>query len=55
MGHPRNEVVTVELVPKDSGTGLRVTHAGFQDQASATPKHGPKVLAQLDRQITAGA
>ncbi|WP_327094347.1 SRPBCC domain-containing protein [Nocardia vinacea] len=44
-------VVTVELVPTDTGTRLRLAHAGFADEA-ARDRHSqawPMVLEQLDR------
>ncbi|HVP45921.1 MAG TPA: SRPBCC domain-containing protein [Bryobacteraceae bacterium] len=44
-------VVTVELAPQNSGTLLRLAHAGFPDEESMK-RHDeawPKVLAQLDQ------
>ena len=49
-------VVTVELVPRERGTQLKVVHAGFSDKQSRD-KHEqawPLVLAQLDERM-AGA
>jgi uncharacterized protein YndB with AHSA1/START domain len=46
-------VVTVELIPADTGTRLRLTHARFADEASRD-QHAqawPPVLEQLDRKI----
>lgn len=43
-------VVTVKLFPNESGTMLRLTHAGFPDQASmqAHREAWPMVLKQLE-------
>ena len=46
-------VVTVELIPSGNGTSLKLTHAGFADEA-ARGRHQeawPLVLAQLDERV----
>ena len=47
-------VVTVELVPRGSGTQLRLAHAGFADEASKVQheRAWPTVLAQLDEKVS---
>jgi uncharacterized protein YndB with AHSA1/START domain len=47
-------VVTVELLPSDRGTKLRLTHAGFPNE-ELRKRHQdawPLVLAQLDQRMT---
>jgi len=46
-------VVSVELIPLDRGTRLRLTHAGFYDEAGAERHNGawPTVLAHLDDRL----
>jgi uncharacterized protein YndB with AHSA1/START domain len=47
-------VVTVELVPADPGTTLRLTHRGFHDEESAR-RHAdswPHILTHLDSVVS---
>ena len=47
-------VVTVELTPRDNGTNLKLTHAGFPDEESRKQHElaWPDVLKQLDLRMT---
>ena len=47
-------VVTVELTPRESGTHLKLTHAGFADEESRQrhEQAWPEVLKQLDLRMT---
>ena len=47
-------VVTVELVPDDRGTKLKLTHAGFpsEELRKRHQEAWPLVLAQLDQRMT---
>lgn len=47
-------VVTVELIPAENGTLLRLTHAGFLDEESMNRHRQawPFVLAQLEQRYT---
>lgn len=46
-------VVTIELAPAESGTRLRLTHAGFRDETSRDGhEHAwPSILAHLDQRL----
>lgn len=48
-------VVTVELLPREDGTLLRLSHAGFPNEVSRKRHEDawPKVLAHLDQQLAA--
>jgi uncharacterized protein YndB with AHSA1/START domain len=48
-------VVTVELIPGDGGTLLRLSHAGFPNEESRKRHEDawPKVLVHLDQQLAA--
>jgi uncharacterized protein YndB with AHSA1/START domain len=50
-------VVTVELLPREVGTLLRLSHAGFLNEESRKRHEDawPKVLAHLDQQMAARA
>jgi len=49
-------VVTVELQPQGTGTHVRLTHAGFQDDESRRGhvRAWPLVLEQLELRLTQG-
>ena len=45
-------VVTAELAPKGTGSRLRLTHAGFYDEASAKRHEAwHSILATLDKRL----
>jgi uncharacterized protein YndB with AHSA1/START domain len=47
-------VLTVELEPAGDGTNLRLTHAGFYDEAAATRHEAwATLMAALDERLTA--
>ena len=47
-------VITVELAPNESGTRLKLTHAGFLDEEALQAHEAlwPAMLAELDAQLT---
>jgi uncharacterized protein YndB with AHSA1/START domain len=47
-------VVTVEFIPQDGGTHVRLTHAGFPDDESRSQhdQAWPLVLEQLEQRLT---
>jgi hypothetical protein len=46
-------VVTMELAPARDGTRLRLTHRGFEDEASARQheQRSPQILEHLDEHV----